>query len=41
VRVTEGWYKAGTRYYGKTKRGAYMCEEAATKAGLHEAKNGQ
>jgi hypothetical protein len=34
-------HKAGTRYYGKTKSGAYMCEGDATKAGYHEAKNSQ
>lgn len=34
-------HKANTRYYGKTKQGAYMCEGAATKAGYHIAKNEQ
>jgi hypothetical protein len=32
-------HKAGTRYYGKTTHGAYMCEGDATKAGYHIAKN--
>jgi hypothetical protein len=34
-------HKAGTRYYGRTKQGAYMCEGAATNAGYHMAKNEQ
>ncbi len=31
---------SGDRYYGKTKRGAYMCERQATQAGYHVAGHG-
>lgn len=34
-------HAAGTRYYGKTKNGGYMCENTAEQAGYHMAKNGQ
>jgi hypothetical protein len=34
-------HAAGTRYYGKTKNGAYMCENTAEQAGYHMATNGQ
>lgn len=27
-----------SKYYGKTKHGAYMCEQAAVSAGFHMAK---
>lgn len=33
-------HAAGSQYYGKTKRGAYMCESSAERAGFHMAKNG-
>jgi len=29
---------AGSKYYGKTKQGSYMCEGEATKLGYHAAK---
>jgi hypothetical protein len=32
------YYKLGTRWYGKTKRGKYMTEAEAIKAGYHLAK---
>lgn len=31
------FHASGDRYYGKTKRGAYMCKEDAVKAGMHQA----
>jgi hypothetical protein len=31
------YHLSGDRYYGKTKRGAYMCQKDAQKAGLHQA----
>jgi hypothetical protein len=33
------YHFAGTRYYGTTKNGAYMCETDTTAAGMHAAKN--
>jgi hypothetical protein len=33
------YHFAGTRYYGTTKNGAYMCEADTTAAGMHAAKN--
>jgi hypothetical protein len=33
----KAYHLSGDRYYGKTKRGAYMCEKDAAKAGLHQA----
>lgn len=33
------YHFAGSRDYGRTKRGAYMCEADATKDGLRAAKN--
>jgi hypothetical protein len=32
------YHVSGDRYYGKTKRGAYMCEKDAQKAGMHQAR---
>lgn len=29
----------GDQWYGKTKKGAYVCESAATKAGMHMEKS--
>lgn len=34
-------HTSGSKYFGKTKHGAYMCENAAMKAGYHMAKGGQ
>ena len=31
-------HDAGTKYYGKTAHGAYMCKGIAVNAGYHEAK---
>jgi hypothetical protein len=31
-------HDAGTKYYGKTAHGAYMCKDLAVNAGYHEAK---
>jgi len=31
------YYKPGSRYYGKTKRGKYMLEDDAIRAGYHAA----
>ena len=40
VTLTSNIYHfTGTRYYGSTKRGAYMCERDATAAGMRAAKN--
>ena len=33
------YHFAGSRDYGKAKRGAYMCEASATKDGFRAAKN--
>jgi hypothetical protein len=33
----KAFHLSGDRYYGKTRRGAYMCEKDALKAGLHQA----
>lgn len=32
---SKAWHVSGDRYYGHTKRGAYMCEQAAQRAGYH------
>lgn len=34
-------HTAELKYYGKTKRSAYMCEDKATQSGYHMAKTGQ
>jgi hypothetical protein len=31
------YHASGDRYYGKTRRGAYMCQQDAVKAGMHQA----
>jgi hypothetical protein len=31
------FHLSGDRYYGKTRRGAYMCQQDAVKAGMHQA----
>lgn len=33
------YHKEGSKFYGKTKRGKFMTEDEAKKAGYHEAKN--
>jgi hypothetical protein len=32
------YHASGDRYYGKTRRGAYMCQKDAAKAGMHQAR---
>ena len=32
---SKAWHVSGDKYYGHTKRGAYMCEQAAQQAGYH------
>ena len=32
------YHLAGSRWFGKTKKGAYFCEGAVKKAGVHAAK---
>lgn len=34
-------HASGSKYYGKTKRGAYVCETTAMQSGYHMAKSGQ
>jgi len=34
---TKAWHEPGDPYYGKTKRGQYMCPSAAAAAGFHAA----
>jgi hypothetical protein len=31
------YHLSGDRYFGKTKRGAYMCQKDAASAGMHQA----
>jgi hypothetical protein len=31
------YHLSGDRYYGKTRRGAYMCHKDAVTAGMHQA----
>ena len=33
------FHTAGSRYFGKTKNGAFVCEKAALAKGLHAAKS--
>jgi hypothetical protein len=35
------YHMQGMRWYGATKRGAYVCQKEADKAGDRETKNGQ
>jgi hypothetical protein len=35
------YHAKGTRYYGNTKSGVWVCEASAKKAGWHIAKNEQ
>lgn len=32
---SKAWHVSGDKYYGHTKHGAYMCEQAAQQAGYH------
>ena len=32
---SKAWHVSGDKYYGHTKRGAYMCRQAAQEAGYH------
>jgi hypothetical protein len=34
---SKAYHTSGDRYYGKTKRGAYMCQKEADQAGYHAA----
>jgi hypothetical protein len=34
---SRAWHVSGDRYFGHTKHGAYMCEQAARQAGYHAA----
>jgi len=36
---TKAFHLAASRYYGKTKHGAYVCEKDALAAGFHASKN--
>jgi hypothetical protein len=36
---SKAFHVAGSKYFGKTKHGAYVCEKAAMSDGLHKAKN--
>lgn len=35
------WHYAGQRWYGNTRRGAYVCEEEAAAAGDRATRNGE
>ncbi len=35
---SKSYHLAASRYYGKTKKGAYVCEKDATAAGFHASK---
>jgi len=35
TRGSKAWHVSGDKYYGHTKRGVYMCEQAAQQAGYH------
>lgn len=35
------WHYKGERYYGRTKRGAYVCQKEAAAAGARATKNGE
>jgi hypothetical protein len=34
---SKAYHTSGDRFYGKTKRGAYMCQKEADQAGFHPA----
>ncbi len=36
---SKSYHLAASRYYGKTKKGAYVCEKDATAAGFHASKD--
>ncbi len=36
---SRSFHLASSKYYGKTKHGAYLCEKAATAAGYHPSKS--
>jgi hypothetical protein len=36
---SKAFHVAGSKYFGKTKHGAYVCEKSALSDGLHKAKN--
>ena len=36
---SKSFHVAGSKYFGKTKHGAYVCEKDATSFGFHAAKN--
>lgn len=37
---SKAYHSSGTKYYGKTKHGAYMCLKDAQAAGYHGSKSG-
>ena len=37
---SKAYHLSGDRYYGKTRRGAYMCQADADKDGMHQAGRG-
>jgi hypothetical protein len=37
---SKAYHMSGTKYYGKTKHGAYMCQKDADQAGYHGSKPG-
>jgi hypothetical protein len=36
---SKSYHTSTSKYFGKTKKGGYMCEKAAAAAGYHAAKN--
>jgi hypothetical protein len=36
---SKSFHLASSKYYGKTKHGAYLCEKTATAAGYHPSKS--
>jgi hypothetical protein len=38
---THIYHEKGMRWYGRTKRGAYVCKKEADAAGLRDTRNGQ
>ncbi|MGC8475585.1 MAG: hypothetical protein ACP5NP_04450 [Acetobacteraceae bacterium] len=39
ARGSKAFHSAGSKYFGKTKHGSYVCEKAALAKGLHAAKS--